>query len=122
LRATQIFNQKKLTLQQEEELVLYIGDLTKRGLPPTNAMIQNFTSTIAYKCVSEAWVVRFKHCHYNTLVPKWGTAMDATRHAANSYIKYKLYFNLLYSKMEEHKILPCNSYNMDEKGFMIGVI
>jgi hypothetical protein len=48
--------------------------------------------------------------------------MNATRHAANSYIKYKLYFNLLYGKMEEHKILPCNSYNMDEKGFMIRVI
>jgi hypothetical protein len=121
-RATQIFNQKKLTLQQEEELVLYIGDLAKRGLPPTNAMIRNFASTIAHERVSEAWVVRFKHRHHNTLVSKWGTAMDATRHAADSYIKYKLYFNLLHGKMEEHKILPCNSYNMDEKGFMIGVI
>jgi hypothetical protein len=48
--------------------------------------------------------------------------MDATRHAANSYIKYKLYFNLLHSKMEEHKILPCNTYDMNEEGFMIGVI
>jgi hypothetical protein len=48
--------------------------------------------------------------------------MDATRHKADSYFKYKLYFELLHGKMEEHKILPHNSYNMDEKGFMIGVI
>jgi hypothetical protein len=48
--------------------------------------------------------------------------MDATRHTADLYIMYKLYFDLLHSKMEEHEILPKNSYNMDEKGFMIGVI
>jgi hypothetical protein len=47
--------------------------------------------------------------------------MDAVRYAADSGLKYKLYYNLLYSKMSEYKVLPCNSYNMDEKGFMIGV-
>jgi hypothetical protein len=48
--------------------------------------------------------------------------MDATRYTADLYIKYKLYFDLLHSKIEEHEILPENSYNIDEKGFMIGVI
>jgi hypothetical protein len=48
--------------------------------------------------------------------------MDATHHAADSQFKYKLYFNLLHSKMEEHGVLPHNTYSMDEKGFMIGVI
>jgi hypothetical protein len=47
--------------------------------------------------------------------------MDAVRYAADSGLKYKLYYNLLHSKMSEYKVLPCNSYNMDEKGFMIGV-
>jgi hypothetical protein len=115
-------NQSKLTPQQEEELVLYIGDLTGRGLPPTNTMIQNFASTIAHERVSLSWVTRFKHRHEDALISKWGRAMDATRHKADSYYKYKLYFELLHGKMEEHKILPHNSYNMDEKGFIIGVI
>jgi hypothetical protein len=48
--------------------------------------------------------------------------MDATRHTADLYIKYKLYFNLLHGKIEEHEILPENSYNMDKKGVVIGVI
>jgi hypothetical protein len=48
--------------------------------------------------------------------------MDATRYTANSYIKYKLYFDLLHSKIEEHEILPENSYNIDKKGVIIGVI
>jgi hypothetical protein len=122
LQTAKIFDQKKLTPQQEEELVLYIGDLTRRGLPPTRAMIQNFASTIAHKRVSLAWVTRFKARHHNALISKYTTAMDTTRHAADSYIKYKLYFDLLHGKMEEHEIEPKNSYNMDKKGFMIGVI
>jgi hypothetical protein len=121
-REAKIFNQTKLTPQQEEELVLYIGDLTEQGLPPTNTMIRNFASTIAHKRVSESWVTRFKHCQEDTLISKWGRAMDSTCHKANSYFKYKLYFELLHGKMDEHEIQPHNSYNMDEKGFMIGVI
>jgi hypothetical protein len=31
-----------------------------------------------------------------------------------------MYFDLLESKISEHSVLPKNSYNMDEKGFMIG--
>jgi hypothetical protein len=85
-------------------------------------MIQNFASTIAHERVSLAWVTRFNHRHQDALISKYNTAMDATRHTADSYIKYKLYFDLLHGKMEEHKILPYNSYNMDEKGFMIGQI
>jgi hypothetical protein len=36
--------------------------------------------------------------------------------------KYKLYFDLLLRKIKEHDVEPGNIYNMDEKGFMIGVI
>jgi hypothetical protein len=122
MREAKIFDQTKLTSQQEEELRLYIRDLTERGLPPTNTMIRNFASTIAHKHVSESWVTRFKHRHEDTLISKWGRAMDATHHKANSYFKYKLCFKLLHGKMGEHQILPYISYNMDKKGFMIGVI
>jgi hypothetical protein len=48
--------------------------------------------------------------------------MDSNCHAADSYEKYTLYFDLLHSKMTEYNILPHNTYNMDEKGFMIGVL
>jgi hypothetical protein len=85
-------------------------------------MIQNFASTIAHERVSLAWVMRFKARHHNALISKYTTAMDATRYAADSYVKYKLHFDLLHEKMEEHEIQPHNSYNMDEKGFVIGVI
>ncbi|EUC42867.1 hypothetical protein COCMIDRAFT_52998, partial [Bipolaris oryzae ATCC 44560] len=52
-----------LSPQQESELVLYIEKLTKRALPPTRRMIQNFTSAIAKRKVSESWVTRFINRH-----------------------------------------------------------
>jgi hypothetical protein len=50
----QRINQQKLNPQQGLELVSYIEDLTKRGLPPTREMIQNLASMIATEPVSNA--------------------------------------------------------------------
>jgi hypothetical protein len=55
-RAEHTTNTRKLSLQQEDELVLYVESLTARRLPPTRAMIQNFASKVAHEWVSERWV------------------------------------------------------------------
>jgi hypothetical protein len=47
--------------------------------------------------------------------------MDTVRHAADFGLKYKLYYSLLHPKMSQYEVPPCNSYNMNKKGFMIGV-
>jgi hypothetical protein len=114
--------QQHLNPQQELERCAYIEDLTKQGLPPTRAMIQNFASKVAKTRVSNAWVTRFVNRNSNHLISKWTSGMDAVRHHADSRFKYNLYFDLLHSKIEEYNVLPKNTYNMDEKGFMIGVI
>jgi hypothetical protein len=48
--------------------------------------------------------------------------MDCSRHNADSKLKYALYFDLLHSKMREYNVQPSNCYNMNKKGFMIGVL
>jgi hypothetical protein len=48
-RATRYENPQALYLQQGLELLRYIKRLTKHGLLPTQAMIQNFASQIAQK-------------------------------------------------------------------------
>jgi hypothetical protein len=48
--------------------------------------------------------------------------MDSNRHQANSGVKYKLYFDLLTNKITEYNVDVEQTYNMDEKGFMIGVV
>jgi hypothetical protein len=45
--------------------------------------------------------------------------MDRNRHQAGSEHKYSLYSDLLESKISEYSVLPENTYDMDEKGFMI---
>ena len=57
-----------------------------------------------------------------TSSPPNGTPVSIVeRHLADSKHKYELYFNLLHSKMEEHGIDERNTYNMDEKGFFVGI-
>jgi hypothetical protein len=93
-------NQQKLNPQHELELVSYIEDLTKRGLPPTREMIQNFASTIATEPVSDAWVTRFLHQQDDHLISKWSSGIDSVCHNADSNVKYTLYFDLLHAKMK----------------------
>ena len=50
-----------------------------------------------------------------------GVTSNAERHNADSFSKYKLYFDLLQAKIAEYSVEAEHTYNMDEKGFMIGV-
>ena len=115
---------QKLVLnpQQELELVRYINKLTKQGLPPTREMIRNFSSEVAHQQLSESWVTRFINRHEIHLISKWTSAMDRTRHLADSESKYRLYFELLHRKITQYHLEARDIYNMDEKGFLIGLI
>jgi hypothetical protein len=120
-REAESIARQKLTPQQEEELVQYIEELTARYIPPTREMIQNFASSVAQEPVSESWVTRFINKYNIHLISQYSTGMDANRHNADSYVKYELYFNLLQRKFAEYKLDAEHTYNMDEKGFMIGI-
>jgi hypothetical protein len=85
-------------------------------------MMRNFASVVAHHEVSETWVLRFLDRNNDRIVSKWSKAMDAVRHHADSYLKYRLYFDLLHEKMALYNIQACNTYNMDEKGFLIGIL
>ena len=63
----------------------------------------------------------FLHRRDDQLAYKWTTPMDCNRHQANSRMKYDAYFTFWHSKMRQYNIEPGNMYNMDEKGFMLGV-
>jgi transposase-like protein len=116
-----VLTQQKLTPQQEEELVKYIEQLTARHIPPTREMIANFASAVAKESVSESWVTRFINKYTIHLISQYSTGMNSNRHNADSYVKYELYFNLLQRKIAEYNVDAEHTYNMDEKGFIIGV-
>ncbi|KAI1508842.1 Tc5 transposase DNA-binding domain containing protein [Pyrenophora tritici-repentis] len=107
--------QQAISPQQELELVRYIKTLTERGLPPTREMVRNFSSEVAHQQLSESWVTRFINRHEIHLISKWTSAMDRTRHLADSESKYRLYFELLHRKITEYHLEARDIYNMDEK-------
>jgi hypothetical protein len=121
-RDTQAQNLQALHPQQEQELLRYIERLTRQGLPPARPMIRRFASDIAKKELRRGWVDRFTQRYQVDLISHWATGIDRSRHQADSEIKYSLYFELLNSKLSQYDIEPRNTYNMDEKGFMLGVL
>jgi hypothetical protein len=111
-RNTKAQNQQALHPQQEAELVRHIERLNRQGLPPTRAMIRNFASQIAQRELGEHWVDRFVQRHPDELISKWTTAMDNSRHKADSGKKYSLYSNLMREKIEQYEVEARHIYNM----------
>ncbi|KAJ8110223.1 hypothetical protein OPT61_g6878 [Boeremia exigua] len=116
-----INNQRLLNPRDEVEVVEYIRGLTKRNMKPTRQMVMNFVAPLCCRAPSEAWVTRFLNRNSDLLINAYTTPMDSNRIHADSIDSYQLYFELLHSKMKEYNILPRDTYNMDEKGFAIGV-
>ena len=119
---TRFENQQAIHPQQEQELLQYIKGLTRRGLPPTRAMIRNFASQIAKRELGVNWVDRFVKRYPDELISKWTVGMDNSRHKADSGRKYSLYFDLLREKIKQYHVEPRYMYNIDKKGFMLRVV
>jgi hypothetical protein len=107
--------------QQEKELVQYIKEITKQGLPPTRTIIQNFASAVATSIVSTRWVSRFIARHKAELTSKWTVGMDRDRVKADNRDTYCHYFELLHAGIRQYNVEPRHIYNMDEKGFLVGI-
>ena len=121
-KAAQYQQQRLLNDQQEKTLVKYIDELCGRGLPPSRQMIRNFAAEISRQEVGKEWVSRFLKRYQVELVSKWSVGLDHNRSRADSAFKYKLYFELMKRKIQQYNIEPRLQYNMDEKGFLIGVL
>jgi hypothetical protein len=113
--------QQNLSPQQEKELVQYIKEITKQGLPPTRTMIQNFASAVATSLVSTRWISRFIACHKAKLTSKWTVGMDRNRVKADNRGSYCHYFEPLHANIRQYNVEPRHIYNMDEKGFLVGI-
>jgi hypothetical protein len=84
-------------------------------------MVRNFAGAVAKCDVSHVWVSRFLHRREDKLTTKKSARIHHNRHQAGSYKKYDLYLQLQHAKMQEDDVEPRNTYNIDEKGFFIGI-
>ena len=100
----------------------YTKRLITRGLLPTRAMIRNFASQVAKRELGINWVDRFIHRYPDDLISKWTTGIDNKRYKADSRLKYSLHFDLIRNKIDQYRVEARHIYNMDEKGFLLGVV
>lgn len=119
---SQYENQQLLNEHQEKFLVNYLEGLSAKVLPASRQMIWNFAHEICGKEPGKEWVARFLKRQNNDLVSKWTLGIDKSRSRADSVWKYTLYFELLRRKLQKYEVEPRHMYNMDEKGFLIGIL
>jgi hypothetical protein len=85
-------------------------------------MIRRFALDIVKKELGKGWVDRFIARYEVNLISRWATGINCVRHQADSLSKYTLYFSLPHDKMSRYDVEAHNIYNMDEKGFMLGIL
>ena len=101
------------------------------------SMIRNFAFNISKKMPGKNWPTCFISKYSSKLGSGFLKGFDLSRKKADSPEAYRRYFKLvcglisltfhayniqLFEKIDEYNISPQNSYNMDEKGFLIGVL
>ena len=121
-RAQAAEDKRFLNNQQEQQLIQHIRQLCDRCLPPTPAIVVDIASRLAGKTPGGKWCSRFVKRHKDALDSRYLNSLDLERHQADSVASYERYFSIIGEKMDEYQVLPENTYNMDEKGFLIGRI
>jgi hypothetical protein len=115
-------NRQLLSPIQERTLIRHLNTLTERGLPPTPAIVRNLAAELAQKEPGSNWSSRFVRRHQNDLTSRYLVPLDSDRFNAESNREFIYWFEGLQHKIEQYSILPENIYNMDEKGFLIGLL
>jgi hypothetical protein len=68
------------------------------------------------------WTASFVKRHQDQIVSHYLVGFDRTRKKADNYWLVSNYFDLVRNKLDQYTYTPENMYNMDEKGFMIGML
>jgi len=68
------------------------------------------------------WVSRFIKRYKDKIKSSYLTPADIAHKRADNSYQYKLFYELLKEKIKKYEIKVHNMYNMDEKGFLIGVL
>jgi hypothetical protein len=85
-------------------------------------MLQNFVKEITRTKPGICWPHHFLKMYNKELISCYITRINSSHKRADSAYKYALYFELMARKIKEYGIEPRDMYNMDKKGFLIGVL
>jgi hypothetical protein len=111
-----------LSKAQEQRLLQHIDELTRRGLPPNHHNVRIFAQNICGKLPGKNWASQFVRRHAESITSEYLIGFDISRKKADNWWLINHYFELVQEKWKQYNYGPENVYNMDEKGFMIGVL
>ncbi|KAL3712109.1 hypothetical protein TMatcc_000805 [Talaromyces marneffei ATCC 18224] len=118
-------NNHKLTQFEEESLIKWVLDLTKRGLPPRHSLVREMVNYLlsqhGNRQVGEKWV-------YN-LVKRRPEIESKFSRRYNNYERANCedpkiiqeHFDRVQAAISKYGILPEDIYNFDETGFAMGL-
>jgi hypothetical protein len=124
-----------LSNAEENTLVRWITRLTATGYPATPALLREMAQEVWNQRVHVAsrqtntpssttvtgheWLYRFLNRHPN-LKATYSRQLESARHKEATSERISAWFDAFHTRVQERKYLPCNIYNMDEKGFAVG--
>lgn len=111
-----------LSKVQEQRLLQHIDELTRRGLPPNHHNVRIFAQNICGKLPGKNWPSQFVRRHAASITSQYLVGFDICRKKADNWWLINHYFELVQEKWKQYNYAPENVYNMDEKGFMIGML
>ena len=85
-------------------------------------MVRNFAFKISRIIPRKNWVSRFIKRHKDKIKLSYLAPANIARKRANNPYQYKLFYKLLKEKIKKYEIKVYNMYNMDKKGFLIGIL
>ncbi|EED23505.1 conserved hypothetical protein [Talaromyces stipitatus ATCC 10500] len=94
----------------------------RERLPPTLYMIANFAHEITGRKPGKNCASRWLNKHPNALISRYSPDIDRNRKRADCAWSYALYLELINRNIEQYNLQPNQIYNMDEKGFAIGIM
>ena len=113
-------NQQLLTDLDEKAILRWISKLELWGFPPTIQHVKEAAKHLSGSDVGKNWITRFLNRHPQ-LGSKFTTQIDKKRINASTPEVIKHHFRRLGAVIREHNLTGDDIFNMDEKGFMIGL-
>lgn len=114
-------------LEHEESAILnFIDQWVSLGFPPQLSMIEERVQMLRAKRMEESpnlgrhWTARFlrRHPEFRTKFPR---QLDQTRYLNTNADVFNKWFDLLKTVCEKYGISQGDMYNMDEKGYLLGI-
>jgi hypothetical protein len=114
----------KLTQSEEESLIRWVLDLTKRGLPPRHSLVRDmanyFLSQHGNQRVGDKWVYNLVQ-RRPEIESKFSRRYNYERAKCEDPKIIREYFDCVRAAISEYGILPEDIYNFDETGFAMGL-